>query len=129
MSVDFSWGCWPSVFSTFSWSSLFCRNTKILAQVHQHGRNLYSTVYLFVLSQAFDPKALSCVKEARETVLVYADLPVVNEFHDAREFLILDVLQYDDWVLPGGEIAQDLNKTIIIMPPDHWPGDINTSLK
>ena len=72
-----------------------------------------SSVYLFVLSQAFDPKTLSCVKEARETVLVYADLSVVDELHNAREFLIFDILQYDDWVLPGGEISQDLNKIII----------------
>ena len=42
-----------------------------------------SALYLLVLSQTFDPEALSRVKEARETFLVYTDLTVVDELHDA----------------------------------------------
>ena len=78
MSVDFSWGCWPSLFSTLSGSSLFWRKHKYINIQHRQ-----STLYLLVLSQAFDPETLSRVKEARETVLVYADLTVVDELHNA----------------------------------------------
>ena len=50
------------------------------------------------------------MEEAWETLLVNAHLPVVDELHNPRQLFVLNVLQYDDRVLPGGQISQDLNK-------------------
>ena len=39
--------------------------------------------YLFILGQSLDPQTLCSLEESRETLLVYADLAVVDELDNA----------------------------------------------
>lgn len=88
-------------------SSLFCEQKKVKEVKHFSKRQ-----HLFILGQSLDPEALCSMEESRETLLVYADLAVVDELDNTRELLVLDVLQYDDRVLPGGQVPQHLNSSM-----------------
>ena len=67
-----------------------------------------TSIHLLVLSQTFDSETLCSLQKPRKTILIYADLAMINEFDNPRQLFIFDILQDDDWVLPLGKVTEDL---------------------
>ena len=50
------------------------------------------------------------MKEARQAVLINADLAMVDKLNNASKIFVFDVFQDDDWVMPGTQVTQHLSE-------------------